>query len=158
MDMRPVCPLLPMSNPLQKAFSFRGLCLPDLLTRGSAPGSAGGSAPDPVIRSRSALAMVRAPPLFYPSLRLCLVVLKCNALNHKWHWTVNCSMLFVCTIMCLHLFVESNFESQARYTISVMGVPSLLSHLLPREVHAPTRTSEVHANPTILKIFFEISN
>ena len=44
---------------------------PDPLTRGSAPGPRCRSAPDPIIGSRFALAVVMAPPLFYPSLRLC---------------------------------------------------------------------------------------
>ena len=64
---RPVCPFLWMSDP-QKAFSFRGLCPLTPLTRGSAPGPHWGLRPQtPIIRS--ALAMVRAPPLFNPSSR-----------------------------------------------------------------------------------------
>ena len=55
----PVYPFLWMSDP-QKAFSFRGLRLPDLLTRGSALDPSGGSAPRPVIGSRSAPGSVHA--------------------------------------------------------------------------------------------------
>jgi len=54
-----------MSDP-QKAFSFKRASLPDPLTRGSAPAEPplGALPPYPVIGSYSALAMVRAPPLF----------------------------------------------------------------------------------------------
>jgi len=74
MDMRPVCPFLWMSDP-QKAFSFRGGALPPGpwgLDQGLCPWSPLGlCSQTSVIGSCSALAMVRAPPLFCPTLHLC---------------------------------------------------------------------------------------
>ena len=98
----PVSPFLWMSDP-QKAFSFRGLCPPPWL--GALPLDPVGALPQaPVIGSRSALAMVRAPPLFCPSLCLCIPKPTIHALlgadGHPkitlYYNMVSLALLFIC--------------------------------------------------------------
>jgi len=68
MDMRPVCPSFGYTI-LRKLSASGGFTLwPH--DQGLCPSTRWGLHPDPVIGSCSVLAMVRAPPLFYPSLRM----------------------------------------------------------------------------------------